>query len=185
MAYIKEERYDEQTTAAIAEHYREILRLLGEDPEREGLVKTPERVAKALQFLTHGSHQDGAEILDCVLKEEFDFVDIDNIGKVVCRTSYDVEHIDAVLALPLVDAELVKNSSTAFVDTDVTLNKYYAYSVRAINDKGYSAYDANKVKSIKFDAKVDNVSNFAKYAGLHKNYFYKEFLQLDILLRTQ
>ena len=34
MAYIKEERYDEQTTAAIAEHYREILRLLGEDPER-------------------------------------------------------------------------------------------------------------------------------------------------------
>ena len=57
MAYIKEERYDEQTTAAIAEHYREILRLLGEDPEREGLVKTPERVAKALQFLTHGSHQ--------------------------------------------------------------------------------------------------------------------------------
>ena len=63
MAYIKEEIYDEQTTAAIAEHYREILRLLGEDPEREGLVKTPERVAKALQFLTHGSQQDGAEIL--------------------------------------------------------------------------------------------------------------------------
>ena len=63
MAYIKEERYDEGTTAAIAEHYREILRLLGEDPEREGLVKTPERVAKALQFLTHGAQQDGAEIL--------------------------------------------------------------------------------------------------------------------------
>ena len=63
MAYFKDERYDEQTTAAIADHYREILRLLGEDPEREGLVKTPERVAKALQFLPHGSHQDGSEIL--------------------------------------------------------------------------------------------------------------------------
>ena len=63
MAYLKEEKYDEATTAAIAEHYKEILRLLGEDPEREGLVKTPERVAKALQFLTHGSQQDGAEIL--------------------------------------------------------------------------------------------------------------------------
>ena len=72
MAYIKEERYDEQTTAAIAEHYREILRLLGEDPEREGLVKTPERVAKALQFLTHGSQQDGAEILrSAMFKEEY------------------------------------------------------------------------------------------------------------------
>ena len=55
--------------------------------------------------------QDGAEILDCVLKEEFDFVDIDNIGKVVCRTSYDVEHIDAVLNLPLVDVDLVKKQN--------------------------------------------------------------------------
>ncbi len=52
--------------------------------------------------------QDGAEILDCVLKEEFDFVDIDSIGKVVSRDPYDVEHIDAVLNLPLVDVELVK-----------------------------------------------------------------------------
>ena len=72
MAYIKEERYDDHTTAAIAEHYREILRLLGEDPEREGLVKTPERVAKALQFLTHGSNQDGAQILrSAMFKEEY------------------------------------------------------------------------------------------------------------------
>ena len=63
MAYTKEERYDEATTAAIAAHYKEILKLLGEDPEREGLVKTPERVAKALQFLTHGNQQDGAQIL--------------------------------------------------------------------------------------------------------------------------
>ena len=72
MAYIKEERYDEQTTAEIAKHYKEILRLLGEDPEREGLLKTPERVAKALQFLTHGSQQDGAEILrSAMFNEEY------------------------------------------------------------------------------------------------------------------
>ena len=72
MAYFKEERYDEQTTAAIAAHYKEILKLLGEDPEREGLIKTPERVAKALQFLTHGAHQDGAEILcSAMFKEEY------------------------------------------------------------------------------------------------------------------
>ena len=72
MAYIKAEIFDEATTSAIAEHYREILRLLGEDPEREGLLKTPERVAKALQFLTHGSAQDGAEILrSAMFKEEY------------------------------------------------------------------------------------------------------------------
>lgn len=72
MAYIKEERYDEKITAQIAGHYREILRLLGEDPQREGLVKTPERVAKALQFLTGGMQQDGASILKSALfKEEY------------------------------------------------------------------------------------------------------------------
>lgn len=72
MAYKKEEIYDENVTAAIAGHYKEILRLLGEDPEREGLVKTPERVAKALQFMTHGSRLDGAEILrNAIFNEEY------------------------------------------------------------------------------------------------------------------
>lgn len=70
MAYNKDEKYDEMTTRQIAEHYREILRLLGEDPDREGLVKTPERVAKALQFLTQGYLQDGAEILKSALFNE-------------------------------------------------------------------------------------------------------------------
>ena len=70
MAYHKEEIYDESITADIAGHYREILRLLGEDPEREGLVKTPERVAKALQFMTQGYGQDGGEILKAALFRE-------------------------------------------------------------------------------------------------------------------
>lgn len=72
MAYKKEEIYDPDTTRKIAAHYKEILRLLGEDPDREGLVKTPERVAKALQFLTKGSLEDGAEILrGAMFKEEY------------------------------------------------------------------------------------------------------------------
>lgn len=72
MAYIKEEIFDPEVTASIAEHYKEILRLLGEDPEREGLLKTPERVAKALQFLTHGNNIDGAEILrSAKFREEY------------------------------------------------------------------------------------------------------------------
>lgn len=72
MAYHKEENYDADVTRQIAAHYREILRLLGEDPGREGLVKTPERVAKALQFMTQGYTQDGAEILRSALfKEEY------------------------------------------------------------------------------------------------------------------
>lgn len=70
MAYIKEEIYDEKVTAEIAKHYKEILRLLGEDPEREGLVKTPERVAKALQFITKGNQEDGGEILRSALFKE-------------------------------------------------------------------------------------------------------------------
>ena len=59
-------------TSEVAAHYREILRLLGENPEREGLRKTPERVAKALQFLTKGYGEDGAEILrSAMFKEEY------------------------------------------------------------------------------------------------------------------
>ena len=70
MSHIKEEIYETTVTDEIARHYREILRLLGEDPEREGLVKTPERVAKALQFLTKGYSEDGAEILRSAMFNE-------------------------------------------------------------------------------------------------------------------
>ncbi len=53
-------------------HYREILRLLGEDPEREGLIKTPERVAKAMSFITKGYSQDPIAILrSAMFKEEY------------------------------------------------------------------------------------------------------------------
>ena len=53
-------------------HYREILRLLGEDPDREGLLKTPERVAKAMSFITKGYSQDPIDILrSAIFKEEY------------------------------------------------------------------------------------------------------------------
>ena len=72
MPYIKEEKYDEKVTVEIASHVKEILRLLGEDPEREGLVKTPERVAKAMQFMTQGYEQDGSEIIrKAIFDEEY------------------------------------------------------------------------------------------------------------------
>lgn len=70
MGYIKEERYDEQTTKQISAHVKEILRLIGEDPEREGLLKTPERVAKSLQFLTQGYAQNGEMIVKSALFDE-------------------------------------------------------------------------------------------------------------------
>ena len=70
MPYIKEEIYDEKVTAGIASHVKEVLRLLGEDPEREGLVKTPERVAKALQFMTQGYDQNGTEIIQKAIFDE-------------------------------------------------------------------------------------------------------------------
>lgn len=70
MAYIPREEYDPLITSEIAEHVKAILDLLGEDPEREGLLKTPERVAKSLQFLTKGYHEDGADIIKSAIFEE-------------------------------------------------------------------------------------------------------------------
>ena len=70
MAYHKIEQYDEATTEALKGHIREILRLLGEDVEREGLLKSPERVAKAMQFLTQGYGQDGKAIVQSALFDE-------------------------------------------------------------------------------------------------------------------
>ncbi len=62
-SYMKVENYDETLTLQLADLYREAIEKLGEDVEREGLVKTPERVAKAMQFLTGGYAQDAAKIL--------------------------------------------------------------------------------------------------------------------------
>ncbi|MGG9961312.1 GTP cyclohydrolase I FolE [Ferruginibacter sp. SUN106] len=64
MAYSKGEKYDEKTTEGLIKTYRESISLLGEDPEREGLQKTPERVAKAMQFLTQGYQMDANAILN-------------------------------------------------------------------------------------------------------------------------
>ena len=64
-AYISEER-----TKELAFHYRKILEILGENPEREGLLKTPERVAKAVQFLTQGYHINPKEIIQSAIFTE-------------------------------------------------------------------------------------------------------------------
>jgi len=70
--YQKIERYDDKVTNEMADHYREALRLLGENPEREGLLKTPLRVAKAMQFLTQGYEMDPVEILNSAkFKEDY------------------------------------------------------------------------------------------------------------------
>ncbi|HAT91133.1 MAG TPA: GTP cyclohydrolase I FolE, partial [Sphingobacterium sp.] len=68
--YIKIDKYNTEKVDRIAAHYTDILECLGEDPKREGLVKTPERVAKALQFLTHGYDIDAAEVLRGAMFEE-------------------------------------------------------------------------------------------------------------------
>jgi GTP cyclohydrolase I len=64
MAYKKVEHFDEHITSGLIEHYRESLKLLGENEQREGLLKTPERVAKSMQFLTQGYQIDPKEILN-------------------------------------------------------------------------------------------------------------------------
>ncbi|MFD2285228.1 GTP cyclohydrolase I FolE [Pedobacter petrophilus] len=70
--YVKIDRYNDDKIEAVATHYKDILSQLGEDPEREGLVKTPERVAKALQYLTHGYDLKPDEILkSAMFKEDY------------------------------------------------------------------------------------------------------------------
>ena len=64
MAYKKVEHFDEHITTGLIEHYRESLKLLGEDEQREGLLKTPERMAKSMQFLTQGYQIDPKAILN-------------------------------------------------------------------------------------------------------------------------
>ncbi len=64
MAYKRIETYDEDVTSGLMHHYKENLKLLGEDPEREGLLKTPERIAKAMQFITQGYSLDAKGILE-------------------------------------------------------------------------------------------------------------------------
>ena len=70
--YARSEQYNPAVVKSISEKYRAILKDLGEDPDREGLQKTPERVAKALQFLTHGYDLDPAAILrSAMFSEEY------------------------------------------------------------------------------------------------------------------
>ena len=70
MSYKKNDLYDGPVTEQIAGHIKEILHLLGEDETREGLLKTPERVAKSLQYLTKGYEEDGAAIIRSAMFDE-------------------------------------------------------------------------------------------------------------------
>jgi len=71
-SYRKLERYDLETTQKLSEHYRQILMLLGENADREGLKQTPERVAKSMQFLLQGYEQNPEEILrSAMFKEDY------------------------------------------------------------------------------------------------------------------
>ncbi len=70
--YSREDLHNEEKIEQLAHHYSEILRLLGEDTDREGLVKTPQRVAKAMAFLNKGYEQDPLEILrSAMFREEY------------------------------------------------------------------------------------------------------------------
>lgn len=70
--YQRIDSYDEESTNLLSEHYKNILEIVGEDATREGLIKTPERVAKAMQFLLQGYKIDPVEILkSAMFKEDY------------------------------------------------------------------------------------------------------------------
>ncbi|MDR0437765.1 MAG: GTP cyclohydrolase I FolE [Bacteroidales bacterium] len=70
MRYQKIESYDPKTTEKLAENYKSILSLIGENPEREGLHDSPERMAQALLFFTQGYEQDPQKIIESAMFEE-------------------------------------------------------------------------------------------------------------------
>ena len=70
--YRKVEQYEPETTEKLSDHYRKIIELLGEDPDREGLKQTPTRLAKSMQFLLQGYEQNPEEILrSAMFKEDY------------------------------------------------------------------------------------------------------------------
>ncbi len=68
--YVRIDSWNDEATVKIAEHYKEILKLIGEDVTREGLEKTPVRIAKAVQFMMQGYNSDPAEIIKSALFKE-------------------------------------------------------------------------------------------------------------------
>ena len=66
----KDEQCDSKNIESLKEHYSKVLELIGEDPSREGLIKTPERVAKAMQFLTQGYEMNATDILQSAMFSE-------------------------------------------------------------------------------------------------------------------
>ncbi len=72
LGYERSEEFNPKTLEELSFHYKEILRLIGENPDREGLLRTPLRVAKAIQFLTNGYDHDPEEILNSAkFREEY------------------------------------------------------------------------------------------------------------------
>jgi len=72
MAYLRTEEYEKKSTQALTDHFQGILEEIGEDTEREGIAKTPERAAKAMLFLTQGYEQDAESILrSAMFREEY------------------------------------------------------------------------------------------------------------------
>ena len=70
MAYKRTEKFDDSVTDKLKDGYEELIKFIGEDNERDGLIKTPERAAKAMQFLTQGYHQNGEDIIKSALFKE-------------------------------------------------------------------------------------------------------------------
>jgi GTP cyclohydrolase I len=70
VSYKKIEQYTPETSEKLEHHYREVIKLLGENADREGLLKTPERVSKAMQFVTHGYDVDPVQIVKSAIFHE-------------------------------------------------------------------------------------------------------------------
>ena len=133
------EEVNEKTLLAreeLAGHYKSIINLLGEDVDREGLLKTPERVAKAMQFLTKGYHEDPAAVLRGAMFKEEDYINLDTFISSYCQAAiYNLKS-----GMPL---QLKANGCTDFHGNEILrFSRKFQNTLEELDKKGYRLKEA-------------------------------------------
>ena len=146
------EKFDEERLAKLQEHYKAILELLGEDPNREGLLKTPFRVAKSMQYLTHGYQLNPVEILlSAKFKEDY--------RQMVIVKDIEVYSLCEHHLIPFIGEE-----GKAFFENQ-SIKDYTAVCEMVLNDCGFAEKEAGLPYVISWVFRMPNGGCNPNYGG--------------------